>query len=145
MRLIEHPDREALTLALAQDIADALGMAQKLLTTTLLSQKAIARQVGVCQAQISVWMRKRGWARPAVEQDGWAPRYTGFGERRPRLSRGARRFAAEDLMRTPRRVRRMLQQREFVEDAIRDELLRRLSVLRDPGAGRSEMPKPSRE
>lgn len=27
MRLIEHPDREALTLALAQDIADALGMA----------------------------------------------------------------------------------------------------------------------
>ena len=27
MKLIEHPDREALTLALAQDIADALGMA----------------------------------------------------------------------------------------------------------------------
>ena len=41
-------------------------------------------------------------------------------------------FAAEDLMRTPRRVRRMLQDRELVEDSIRDELLRRLSLLRDP-------------
>lgn len=50
--------------------------------------------------------------------------------------KSARRFAAEDLMRSPRRVRRMLQHREFVEDTIRDELLRRLSMLRGPGAGR---------
>lgn len=46
--------------------ADAVGAARNLLTTTLLSQKAIARQVGICQAQISVWMRERGWERPAV-------------------------------------------------------------------------------
>ena len=50
--------------------------------------------------------------------------------------KSARRFAAEDLMRTPRRVRRMLQDRELVEDSIRNELLRRLSMLRDPDVGR---------
>ncbi|NNM73293.1 hypothetical protein [Enterovirga aerilata] len=46
--------------------ADAIGMARDLVTGTLLSQKAIARQVGVSQAQISVWIRRRGWERPAV-------------------------------------------------------------------------------
>lgn len=48
--------------------------------------------------------------------------------------KSARRFAAEDLVRSPRRVRRMLQDQEFVEDSVRDELLRRLSMLRDSGA-----------
>lgn len=43
--------------------------------------------------------------------------------------KSARRFAAEDLMRSPRRVRRMIAYGDVVEDVIRDELLRRLSAL----------------
>ena len=46
--------------------ADAVGMARDLVTGTLLSQTAIARQVGVSQAQISVWIRAGGWERPPV-------------------------------------------------------------------------------
>ena len=56
-----------------------------------------------------------------------------------RSGKSTRRFAAEDLMRSPRRVRRMLQDREFVEDSIRDELLRRLAALRDPDAERERL------
>jgi hypothetical protein len=44
--------------------------------------------------------------------------------------KSARRFAAEDLMRSPRRVRRMVAYNDVVEDVIRDELLRRLSALK---------------
>ena len=44
--------------------------------------------------------------------------------------KSAGRFAAEDLMRSPRRVRRMIAYNDVVEDVIRDELLRRLSALR---------------
>ncbi|GJG89753.1 hypothetical protein tb265_49340 [Gemmatimonadetes bacterium T265] len=44
----------------------------------------------------------------------------------------ARRFAAEDLMRSPRRVRRMIAYGDVVEDVIRDELLRRLGALKLP-------------
>lgn len=43
-----------------------------------------------------------------------------------------RRFAAEDLMRSPRRVRRMVSYDDFVEDVVRDELLRRLDELTRP-------------
>lgn len=43
--------------------------------------------------------------------------------------KSARRFAAEDLMRSPRRVRRMIAYGDVVEDVIRDELLRRLSAF----------------
>lgn len=50
--------------------ADAVGAARRLVTTTLLSQKAIARQVGVSQAQISVWMRRDGWQRPPARPGG---------------------------------------------------------------------------
>jgi uncharacterized protein YjcR len=46
--------------------ADAVGLARDLLTGTLLSQKAIARQVGISQGQLSVWIRTRGWERPPV-------------------------------------------------------------------------------
>ena len=46
--------------------AEAVGMARRLVTTSLQSQKQIARQVGVSQAQISVWIRERGWERPAA-------------------------------------------------------------------------------
>ena len=44
--------------------------------------------------------------------------------------KSARRFAAEDLMRSPRRVRRMVAYTDVVEDVIRDEMLRRLSAIR---------------
>lgn len=46
--------------------ADAVGMARDLVTGTLLSQKRIAAQVGVSQAQISVWIHAREWERPPV-------------------------------------------------------------------------------
>lgn len=46
--------------------------------------------------------------------------------------KSARRFAAEDLMRSPRRVRRMIAYDDVVEDVVRDELLRRLSAITDP-------------
>lgn len=46
--------------------------------------------------------------------------------------KSARRFAAEDLMRSPRRVRRMIAYGDVVEDVIRDELLRRLGALELP-------------
>lgn len=46
--------------------------------------------------------------------------------------KSARRFAAEDLMRSPRRVRRMIAYGDVVEDVIRDELLRRLDALELP-------------
>ena len=36
-----------------------------LVTGTLLSQKRIAAQAGVSQAIVSIWIRKRGWIRPA--------------------------------------------------------------------------------
>lgn len=73
-----------------------VAQARDLLTGTLLSQKAIARQVGVSQAQISVWLRKRCWERPSAPPDvgsarfgllrGWNAGSSG--------SRGGRRFAA---------------------------------------------------
>ena len=44
--------------------------------------------------------------------------------------KSARRFAAEDLMRSPRRVRRMVAYGDVVEDVIRDEMLRRLNAIR---------------
>ncbi|TDR94095.1 hypothetical protein [Enterovirga rhinocerotis] len=44
--------------------ADAVGAVRRLVTTTLLPQAAIARQVGVSQAQVSVWMHRHGWSRP---------------------------------------------------------------------------------
>ncbi len=56
-------------------MADAVETARDLVTGTLLSQKRIAAQAGVSQATVSIWIRKRGWIRPA-----------------PR--RGSRRFAA---------------------------------------------------
>lgn len=46
--------------------------------------------------------------------------------------KSARRFAAEDLMRTPRRVRRMLKYQEDVEESVSTELLRRFHTLRAP-------------
>lgn len=46
--------------------------------------------------------------------------------------KSARRFAAEDLMRSPRRVRRMIAYGDVVEDVIRDELLRRLTAFELP-------------
>ena len=46
--------------------------------------------------------------------------------------KSARRFAAEDLMRSPRRVRRMIAYGDVVEDVIRDELLRRLGAFKPP-------------
>ena len=44
--------------------------------------------------------------------------------------KSARRFATEDLMRSPRRVRRMIAYSDVVEDVVRDELLRRLHGTR---------------
>ena len=44
--------------------------------------------------------------------------------------KSARRFATEDLMRTPRRVRRMIAYSDVVEDVVRDEMLRRLHGVR---------------
>lgn len=49
--------------------------------------------------------------------------------------KSTRRFAAEDLMRTPRRVRRVMQYQEDVEESVSAELLRRLHLIRAPEAG----------
>ncbi|MDB5511841.1 MAG: hypothetical protein JWR08_1324, partial [Enterovirga sp.] len=91
--------------------ADAVGRARDLAATTLLSQARIAAQVGVSQAQISVWIRKHGWVRPPVP--AWSKRFaasrrTGTlasgGDRRgrpyaPQLRRDAR--ALWELTRLP--------------------------------------------
>jgi DNA-binding transcriptional regulator YdaS (Cro superfamily) len=47
-------------------MTDAVEGARVLLTTTLLSQKAIAKQIGVSQWWVGQIMRRRGWERPAV-------------------------------------------------------------------------------
>jgi hypothetical protein len=46
--------------------------------------------------------------------------------------KSTRRFASEDLMRTPRRVRRVMQYQEGVEESVSAELLRRLHHIRAP-------------
>lgn len=46
--------------------ADAVERARALLTGTLLSQKAIARQIGVSQWWVGQLLRRKGWERPPV-------------------------------------------------------------------------------
>lgn len=46
--------------------ADAIGIAKRLVTQSLLSQEKIAAQAGISQQTVSDWMRKRGWTRPPV-------------------------------------------------------------------------------
>ncbi len=69
--------------------ADGTGMARDLVTSTLLSQKAIARQVGVSQAQISVWIRKYGWERPPVPS--YSKRFAAAGRKGVLATEGDRR------------------------------------------------------
>lgn len=46
--------------------SDAVGIVQRLVTQSLLSQEKIAAQAGVSQQTVSDWMRQRGWTRPPV-------------------------------------------------------------------------------
>lgn len=73
--------------------ADGVGAVRDLVTRTLLSQKAIARQVGISQAQVSVWMRKHGWQRPTPRPSGGLG-LARFGAPAADTSGGSARFAA---------------------------------------------------
>lgn len=69
--------------------ADAVGVARRLVTTSLLPQAAIARTVGISQAQVSVWMREHGWVRPSVPSA--SKRFAAAARRGPLAQAGDRR------------------------------------------------------
>lgn len=83
------------------------------------------REVAVARAHAEGYADGLRWREPA--RRGGLVRLMLF-----LTGKSARRFAAEDLMRSPRRVRRMIAYGDVVEDVIRDELLRRLSAFKVP-------------
>ena len=69
--------------------SDAVGVAQRLVTQTLLSQKRIAAQAGLSQATVSNWIRRRGWTRP--EPDPGSHRFAAARRTAPTVRSGDRR------------------------------------------------------
>jgi len=72
MKLIEHPDREALTLAVAQDIAEALGMALKTRDRAVLGLPGGSTPVPVFKALAAARLE---WDRVVVipSDERWVP------------------------------------------------------------------------
>lgn len=72
MQLIQHPDREALTLALAQDIADALGMALNTRDRAVLCLPGGSTPVPVFKALAAAPL---DWARVSIVpcDERWVP------------------------------------------------------------------------
>ncbi len=69
--------------------ADAVGIAQRLVTGTLLSQASIAAQAGVSVATVSRWTSKRGWTRPPAKP--WSHRFAASRRTAPVATSGDRR------------------------------------------------------
>jgi hypothetical protein len=79
----------------------------------------------VIRARVEGYADGRRWREPA--KLGGIVRLAAY-----QSGKSTRRFAGEDLMRTPRRVRRMLKYQEDVEESVSTELLRRLHLIRAP-------------
>jgi hypothetical protein len=77
----------------------------------------------VVRARVEGYADGRHWREPA--KLGGIVRLAAY-----HSGKSVRRFAAEDLMRTPRRVRRILNYQEDVEESVSTELLRRLHLIR---------------
>lgn len=114
------PDRQSDEATSADDDDSATGPA------SAGSDGPPSRETAVQRARAEGYEDGLHWREPA--RRGGLVRLTLF-----LTGKSARRFAAEDLMRSPRRVRRMIAYGDVVEDVIRDELLRRLGVLELPG------------